>query len=141
MNQSNYLVYHNPATMDTEFSEISQSGRVGTNKESTAENAANEDAIIWCVGKKGEKGKRYFLYQRIVGTSCSYAKKAEIEDGDFKITLSGKPTLPIGYEKDITDEPYFAELKKLLSLGLQKLGTKNQQAIEDFKAEYQRTLT
>lgn len=117
----NYVMYHNPDTMGREFREIAMSGRVLTNKETTAERAANEGAVIWCVGRRSGVIKRYFLYQRIVDTRCDYAKQHEIEKGNFRIILSGKPTMPADYEKDITDEPYFPEVKKLLSLGLQPL--------------------
>jgi len=130
---ANYILYHNPVTMGQGFrGEVAASGKVATNKEAVAERAANEDGVIWCVGRASAREKRYFLYQRIVGTRCSYAKSAD----EFRVTLTGMPTFHLDFEKDITDEPYFPEVKKLLSLGLQSLG--NREILADFEAEYER---
>ncbi|WP_146160763.1 hypothetical protein [Deinococcus arcticus] len=129
---ANYILYHNPATMGRGFrGAVATSGMIATNKEAVAERAANEGGVIWCVGRASAREKRYFLYQRIVDTRCSYAKDAE----DFRVTLTGRTTLRQGYEKDITDEPYFPQVKKLLSLGLQSLGDRT--ILAAFEAEYE----
>lgn len=142
MPESHYFLYHNPDTMGREFREIAQSGCVATNKEAIAEKAAREDGVIWCVGKRGSgKTARYFLYQRIVDTRCYYAKPQELEEGEFRVRLCGKPTLPEGYEKDITDEDYFQEVResRILTMGLQSMGNKQKKTLEAFKAEFERS--
>ncbi|GGS05610.1 hypothetical protein [Deinococcus sedimenti] len=115
--------------------EVASSGVIATNKEAVAERAANEGGVIWCVGRASAREKRYFLYQRIVDTRCRYARDAD----DFRVTLTGRTTLKRGFQKDITDEPYFPEVKKLLSLGLQSLG--NRKILADFEAAYQANKT
>lgn len=113
-----YLIYHNPTAMGTEFDEIAQSGHVATNKVSTADKTMENRGIIWCVGRRDDgKLKRFYLYQRIV-EPIAYENKT---DDGFKVTLKGKPTFRVGFEREITNEPYFPKVKKLLSLGLQRL--------------------
>jgi hypothetical protein len=139
MRRPDYLVYHNPDTMRREFREIASSGCIATDKEKVAERAAEEDAVIWCVGKRGKgKGARYFLYQRIVDARCSYAKPEEIADGHFRISLCGKTTMPEGYEKDVTDELYMPEIKSILGFGIQPLGNKHKNTVSAFIAEFNR---
>lgn len=139
MRQPHYLSYHNPETMGTEFPEIAGSGCIATDKERVAERAAEEDAVIWCVGKRGKgRSARYFLYQRIVDTRCSYTKPREVAEGDFRISLCGKTTLPAGYERDITDEPYMPEVKSILGFGLQPMGNKHKATVAAFVAEFER---
>ncbi|WP_424950276.1 hypothetical protein [Deinococcus sp.] len=144
MRESHYFLYRNPATMGSEFWEIAQSGCISTNKETTAENAARDGGIIWCVGKKG-KGKtaKYYLYQRIVDTRCQYAKHDETEEGAFRVSLCGRPTFAIGFEKEITNEVYFQEIRdsRILTLGLQLMGLKQKKTLEAFHVEYARTLS
>ncbi|WP_425146335.1 hypothetical protein [Deinococcus sp.] len=141
MRQPNDLVYHNPETMGREFREIAASGCISADEEKVAERAAEDDGVIWCVGKRGNgKTARYFLYQRIVNTRCSYSKPDAIAQGDFKVWLCGKTTLPKAYEKDITDETYMAQIKSVLGFGIQLLGNKPKNTVEAFEAEYQRTL-
>ena len=113
-----YLLYHNPTKMETPFRDIAGSGSVSTNKVGTANNAMENRGIIWCVGRRDKgKEKRYFLYQRII-EPIAYENK---DNGGFKMTLRGQITLSPTFERDITDEPYFPHIKKLLSLGLQRL--------------------
>ncbi|WP_104989600.1 hypothetical protein [Deinococcus sp. NW-56] len=139
MRQPHYLSYHNPDAMGEEFRDIALSGCIGTDKERVAERAAEEDAIVWCVGKRDDgQGARYFLYQRIVDTRCRYTKPEQIAQGEFRILLCGKTTLPAGYEKDITDEPYMAEVKKILGFGLQPMGLKHKATITAFIREFER---
>lgn len=139
MRQPHYLSYHNPETMGTEFREIAPGGCIATDKEKVAERAAEEDAVIWCVGKRGKgRSARYFLYQCIVDTRCQYTKAQDVTHGDFKISLCGKPTLPDNYEKDITDEPYMPEVKSILGFGLQPMGSKHKATLAAFVAEFER---
>lgn len=127
----NYVLYHNPASMGIGFrGEVAESGMIATNKEAVAERAATEGGIIWCIGRPDSKSKRYFLYQRIVDTRCSYGRS----DDEFRVTLTGKPTFRDGYEKDITDEPYFPKIKKLLSLGLQSVSDRD--ILDAFEQEF-----
>lgn len=142
MRRPHYLSYHNPDTMREDFSHIALSGCIGTDKERVAERAAEDDAIVWCVGKRGEgRAARYFLYQRIVDTRCRYTKPAEVAQGEFRILLCGKPTLPAGYTKDITDEPYMPEVKSILGFGLQPMGNKHKATVAAFVAEFERMTT
>lgn len=113
-----YLLYHNPTTMETSFRKIAGSGQVATNKVGTANTAMENRGIIWCVGRRDKgKEKRFYLYQRII-EPIAYENR---EDDGFKMTLRGQTTFSSTFERDITDEPYFPHIKKLLSLGLQRL--------------------
>lgn len=126
---TNFILYHNPETMGEGFEgEVAGSGRIATNKTGVAEKAMEERGIIWCIGRKGDNSKRYFLYQRIIEP---ITRKG---DEFFKITLEGIPTFPKGYKVDVTDEAYFPEIKKLLGFGLQRLS--NPEVIRAFETVF-----
>ncbi|MFD2610177.1 hypothetical protein ACFSR9_12110 [Deinococcus taklimakanensis] len=113
-----YLLYHNPTTMGREFKDIASTGIVATNKVGTADKAMENRGVIWCVGRRDKgKNKHYFLYQRIV-EPIAYANK---EDDGFKVILKGQVTFRTDFEREISSESYFPQIKKLLSLGLQRL--------------------
>lgn len=127
----NYFLYHNPSTMGRGFrGGVAASGLISTDKETVAERAINENGVIWCVGRDTPKDKRYYLYQRVMAENSKYNRP----DEGFRITVIGKPTFPLNAERDITDAPYFPQVKKLISLGLQTLS--NRDVIAAFEAIY-----
>ena len=116
-----YFLYHNPVTMGRDFrGPVAASGLLSTDKVGVAEQAINDGGIIWCVGRENPKDKRYYLYQRVIAQNSKYNRP----DEGFRITVIGKPTYPLNAERDITDTPYFPQVKKLISLGLQTLSSR-----------------
>lgn len=135
--REDYLLYHNPTSMGREFSEIAQSGLALTNKVGVANRAVANRGIIWCVGRRdilsnGKKEKRFFLFQCLV-EPVAY-ENSDPEEG-FKVTIKAHTTFRPGEELDITDEPYLPEIKKLVSLGFQRLT--NKEVTAAFRLAYQ----
>lgn len=124
MEELHYVMYHNPDSMGYSFRDITEPC-IMTNKEAAAKKA-EVSGMIWCIGRDGD---RYFLYQRLVDTRLK-----NVQDSYFKFSLCGKDTFPKGHELDITDKPYMPQIKKILSLGLQRFH--DQKIIDEFEAEY-----